>query len=259
MHNLFDVSGKVALVAGGSRGISLMRARGVVSNGVKVYTSSRSPEACAEAAEELSAIEGAGSCIALPADLSTVEGCSALAEQLAGLESQLDILVNNAGATWGASLEEFPEKGWDKVMDINLKGPFFLTQKLLPLLRASASYDAPARVINIASIDGYKNNPIETYSYAASKAGMVHLTRHMARNLVRENILVNAIAPGPFESKMMAHTLETRGDEIRNANPRRRIGRDEDMAATAIFLASPASDYIVGETIKVDGGIVNCS
>jgi NAD(P)-dependent dehydrogenase (short-subunit alcohol dehydrogenase family) len=254
MKNLFDVSGKVALVTGGSRGIGLMIARGFVENGVKVYVSSRSKEACDAVAKELSAI---GSCVSLPMDLSTVEGCSRLAEELAGLESQLDILVNNAGATWGAPFEEFPEKGWDKVMDINLKGPFFLTQKLLPLLRSSASYDDPARVINIASIDGFKNNPIETYSYAASKAGMVHLTRHMARNLVRENIVVNAIAPGPFESKMMAHTLETQGDQIRSHNPRRRIGRAEDMAATAIFLASRASDYIVGETIKVDGGIVN--
>lgn len=258
MKDLFSIEGKVALVTGGSRGIGLMIARGFVENGVKCYVSSRSKEACDEVAAELSGL-GAGSCISLPMDLSTVEGCEALADQLGGLESQLDVLVNNAGATWGAPLEEFPEKGWDKVMDINLKGPFFLTQKLLPLLRASASYDDPARVINIASIDGFKNNSIETYSYAASKAGMVHLTRHMARNLAAENILVNAIAPGPFESKMMAYTLDNFGEQIRSQNPRRRIGRAEDMAAAAIFLASRASDYIVGETIKVDGGIVNCS
>ena len=256
MKNLFDVSGKVALVTGGSRGIGLMIARGFVENGVKVYVSSRSREACEQVAAELSEV---GTCIALPMDLSTVEGCEALAEQLAGLESQLDILVNNAGATWGESINTFPEKGWDKVMDINLKGPFFLTQKLLPLLRASASDERPARVINIASIDGYKNNSIETYSYAASKAGMVMLTRHMARNLAGDNVLVNGIAPGPFESKMMAHTLDQHGDAIRASNPRRRIGRPEDMAAAAIFLASAASDYIVGETIKVDGGIVNCA
>lgn len=254
MKNLFDVSGKIALVTGGSRGIGLMIARGYVENGVKTYISSRKAEACREVEEELSKV---GECIALPMDLSTVEGATQLAAQLAEREDRLDILVNNAGASWGAPIDDFPEEGWDKVLDINLKGPFFLTQKMLPLLRAAATYDDPARVINIASIDGYKNNPIETYSYAASKAGMVHLTRHLARNLAKDNILVNAIAPGPFESKMMEWTLDQFGDQIRNSNPRKRIGRAEDMAGAAIFLASRASDYIVGETIKVDGGIVN--
>ena len=255
MKNLFDVKGKVALVTGGSRGIGLMITRGFVDNGVKCYVSSRKAEACDAVAAELSQI---GECVSLPMDLSTVEGCQALAEQIGEQESKVDILVNNAGASWGAPIDEFPEKGWDKVMDINLKGPFFLTQKLLGLLRAAASEESPARVINIASIDGYKNNSIETYSYAASKAGMMMLTRHMARNLAKDNILVNAIAPGPFESQMMEWTLENFGDQIRASNPRRRIGVAEDMAGAAIFLSSKASDYIVGETIKVDGGIVNC-
>ncbi|MEM1246577.1 MAG: SDR family oxidoreductase [Acidobacteriota bacterium] len=254
MKNLFDISGKTAVVTGGSRGIGLMIAQGFVENGVKTYISSRKADVCNAAAEELSKV---GQCISLPMDLSTVEGCEALAEKIGDREEKIDILVNNAGATWGAPIDDFPEKGWDKVMDINLKGPFFLTQRLLPLLRGAASYDDPARVINIASIDGYKNNAIETYSYAASKAGMVHLTRHMARNLAGDNILVNAIAPGPFESQMMAYTLSEHGDAIREGNPRKRIGRPEDMAGAAIFLASKASDYIVGETIKVDGGIVN--
>ena len=255
MKNLFDVSGKIALVTGGSRGIGLMIARGYVENGVKVYISSRKADVCEEVAEELSKV---GQCIALPKDLSSVEACEELAEELGDRESKLDILVNNAGATWGASIDEFPEKGWDKVVDLNLKGPFFLTQKLLPLLRAAANPEDPARVINIASIDGFHNNSIETYSYAASKAGLIHLTRHMARNLVGDDIIVNGIAPGPFESQMMAYTLDNFGDQIRERNPRRRIGTPEDMAGMAIFLASRASAYTVGETIKVDGGIVNC-
>ena len=196
---------------------------------------------------------------AIAADVTAEADCKRVVEAALDTYGRLDVLDNNVGVGSRGSVVDLEPSAWDKVMDINLKGPFFLTQKLLPLLRSSATYDNPARVINIASIDGFKNNPIETYSYAASKAGMVHLTRHMARNLVRENIVVNAIAPGPFESKMMAHTLETQGDQIRSHNPRRRIGRAEDMAATAIFLASRASDYIVGETIKVDGGIVNCS
>jgi len=255
MKNLFSVEGKVALVTGGSRGIGLMITRGFVENGVKTYISSRTADACNAAAAELSKL---GECIALPKDLSTVEGAAALAQELTEREDALHILVNNAGATWGASLDAFPEKGWDKVMNINLKGPFFLTQQVLPLLRAAATPEDPARVINIASIDGYHNNSIETYSYAASKAGMIHLTRHMARHLAKEDIIVNGIAPGPFESKMMEWTLDHFGEQIRQSNPRRRIGAPEDVAGTAIFLASRASAYIVGETIKVDGGIVNC-
>ena len=232
-----------------------MIARGYVENGVRTYISSRKTEVCDEVAAELSKT---GECIALPADLSTVEGCEGLAKQLGEREDTLDILVNNAGATWGATIDEFPEKGWDKVMDINLKGVFFLTQQLLGPLRKAGSAEDPARVINIASIDGYHNNSIETYSYAASKAGVIHLTRHLARNLVKDHIAVNGIAPGPFESQMMAYTLENFGDRIRESNPRGRIGVPEDMAGAAIFLASRASAYIVGETIKVDGGIVNC-
>lgn len=254
MNNLFDVSGKVALVTGGSRGIGLMIAEGFVKNGVRTYISSRKAEVCDQVAKDLSKH---GECISLPADLSTVEACAEIAEDLGKREKQLDILVNNAGATWGAPIDDFPEKGWDKVVDLNLKSPFFLTQQMLPLLRARGDAEDPARVINIASIDGLHNNSIETYSYAASKAGLIHLTRHMARNLVGDHIIVNTICPGPFESKMMEHTLDTHGDQIRASNPRKRIGTPEDVAGTAIFLSSRASAYTVGEFITVDGGIVN--
>ncbi len=254
MKNLFDVSGKVALVTGGSRGIGLMIAEGYVKNGVRTYISSRKGDVCDAVAKDLGQH---GECISLPADLSTVEACAEVAEELGRREQQLDILVNNAGATWGAPIDDFPEKGWDKVVDLNLKSPFFLTQQLLPLLRARGDAEDPARVINIASIDGLHNNSIETYSYAASKAGLIHLTRHMARNLVGDQIIVNSICPGPFESKMMEYTLDNFGEQIKASNPRKRIGTPEDMAGAAIFLASRASAYTVGEFITVDGGIVN--
>jgi len=250
--DLFSLKGRVALVTGGSRGIGKMIAAGFLAQGAKVYISSRKPGACDAAAAELS--EAGGECISLPQDVSTVEGCQALAKALTEREGRLDILVNNAGAAWGASFEEFPEHGWDKVMDLNLKSPFFLTQALHGALKAAASADQPAKVINIASIDGIRLSPMETYSYHASKSGLIYLTRRMAARLIADQICVNAIAPGAFASEMN-RTARDHGDAVAKMIPARRIGRDEDMAAAAIYLASRAGDYVVGETIAVDGGV----
>jgi NAD(P)-dependent dehydrogenase (short-subunit alcohol dehydrogenase family) len=246
------VTGKVALVTGGSRGIGAMIAEGYVSNGVKTYISSRDAAACQAIADRLSVF---GECIALPADLSNAKGINSLATEINDRETQLDILVNNAGATWGAPIDEFPENGWDKVMDLNVKSPFFLTQALLPLLEKSATADDPARVIMIGSVDGLNVNSMPTFSYGPSKAAIHHLARTLASHLATRNITVNAVAPGPFPSKMMAHTLENFGEQIRQGVPLGRIGRADDMAGAAIFLASRAASYITGVIIPVDGGI----
>ncbi len=251
MKNLFNIEGKVALVTGGSRGIGEMIATGYVENGAKVYITARKAQACNETAERLSKI---GTCISLPFDLGTMEGIEALAAELAKREEKLDILVNNAGAAWGEPIDQYSEKGWDKVVDINLKGPFFLTQKLLPLLRKAGSAQNPARIINTASINGIEPPALETYAYSSSKAGCIMLTRHLAKRLSKEHILVNAIAPGPFPSEMMKATLETLGDFIRAENPLGRIGTPEDAAGVAIFLASRASAYTTGAVIPCDGG-----
>ncbi len=256
MKNLFDVSGKVALVTGGSRGIGEMIAEGYVANGVRTYISARKAGPCDATAARLSE---QGECISIPADLSTMAGIQSLAAEIKSREKQLDILVNNAGATWGAPIEEFPESGWDKVMDINLKGPFFLTQALLPLLEVSASAADPARIINIGSIDGLNVNELPTFSYGPSKAALHHLTRTLASHLSARQIAVNAIAPGPFPSKMMEHTLDTMGERIRQGVPLKRVGEATDMAGAAIFLASKAGAYITGAVIPVDGGTVACS
>lgn len=253
MKNLFSLTGRTALVTGGSRGIGKMIARGFLEYGAKVYISARKAEACSATAAELSAATG-GTCIALPQDISTVAGCQALADALHRHESRLDILVNNAGAAWSADFDEFPEHGWDKVMNLNLKSPFFLTQILHNTLMAAASDERPAKVINIASIDGIRLNPLETYSYHASKSALIFLTKRMAARLVSDRIVVNAIAPGPFASEMN-RAARDRADEVAARTPMRRIGRDEDMAGTAIYLASSAGDYVVGDTIAVDGGI----
>ncbi|HEX3947272.1 MAG TPA: SDR family oxidoreductase, partial [Acidimicrobiales bacterium] len=228
-----------------------MIAAGFVAAGAAVYISSRKADICREVAEELSAV---GTCTALPADLSTEAGCRGLAEALAEREERLDILVNNAGATWGAPIETFDEAAWERVLALNVKGVFHLTRFLLPLLRAAGTTDQPARVINIGSVDGIHVPVLETYSYSASKAAVHQLTRHLAKRLAPE-ITVNAIAPGPFESKMMAATLEAFGDQIAAAAPLQRIGRPDDMAGTAIFLASRAGAYLTGAVIPVDGGI----
>jgi 2-deoxy-D-gluconate 3-dehydrogenase len=253
LTDLFSVRGKVALITGGSRGIGRMIAQAFVEDGATVYISSRKAEACEATAAELSA--GGGRCVALPQDVSTVPGCRALAEAFAAREDKLDVLVNNAGAAWGAELDGFPEAGWDKVVDLNMKSPFFLTQALLPALRAAASAERPAKVIMVASIDGQRPNPMETYSYQASKAGLIHLTRRLAARLVGEHVCVNAIAPGAFASEMNRDARD-HGDEVARRIPARRIGRDEDMQAAALYLASRAGDYVVGATLTVDGGIV---
>lgn len=251
MKNLFNISGKVALVTGGSRGIGEMIATGFVENGAKVYISARKAKACDELAERLSE---KGTCISLPFDLGTMEGVKGLAAEIAKREDKLDILVNNAGAAWGEPIDDYSESGWDKVFNINVKGPFFVTQKLLPLLRKAATYEDPARIINIASINGIEPPILETYAYSSSKAGVIMLTRHLAGRLAGENILVNAIAPGPFPSQMMAATLDAMGDAIKAANPRKRIGTPEDIAGVAIFLSSRASAYTTGAVIPCDGG-----
>ena len=251
--NLFRLDGRVALVTGGSRGIGRMIAEGFVAQGAKVYISSRKADACFAVAEELG-----DHCVALSQDISTVAGCKALAAQLAEHESRLDILVNNAGAAWGEPFEQFPEKGWDKVMDLNVKSPFFLTQALFDLLKAAASRERPAKVINITSIDGQRLNPWETYSYHASKSALIYLTKRMAARLIRDGINVTSIAPGAFASEMN-RAARDHGTEVAQAIPARRIGMDEDMAGAAIYLASRAGDYVVGDTITVDGGLVNAA
>lgn len=250
---LFRLDGRVALVTGGSRGIGKMIAAGFIAQGAKVYISSRKADACFATAEELGE-----NCIALPQDVSSVAGCKALAAQFAEHESKLDILVNNAGAAWGEPFEVFPEIGWDKVMDLNVKSPFFLTQSLFEPLKAAASRTRPAKVINITSIDGQRLNPWDTYSYHASKSALIYLTKRMAARLIRDSINVTSIAPGAFGSEMN-RAARDHGDAVAQAIPAKRIGADEDMAGAAIYLASRAGDYVVGDTITVDGGLVNAS
>lgn len=251
MKNLFNVEGKVVLITGGSRGIGEMIATGFVENGAKVYISARKAAPCNELAERLSE---KGFCVSLPCDLSTTEGVNWMAEELGRREEKLDVLINNAGAAWGEPIDDYSEKGWDKVFNINLKGPFFLVQKLLPMLRKAASEGAPARIVNTASVNGIEPPALETYAYSSSKAGMIMLTRHLAKRLAPEHILVNCIAPGPFPSQMMKETLETMGDAIRASNPLGRIGEPEDIAGVAIFLSSRASGYTTGACIPCDGG-----
>ena len=265
MKNLFSIEGKVALVTGGSRGIGEMIAAGFLANGAKVYISSRKADVCDATAARLMETWG-GECISVPGDLSDLAGIEAVATEIASRERQLDILVNNAGATWGAPLGEFPENGWDKVMDTNVKGIFFLTQALLPQLKTGASHEDPARVINIGSVDGIKTPAFDNFSYGASKAAVHHLTRQMAAHLVKDNIIVNAIAPGPFPSWMLSAGVGFGGevdgqdwDRVGRGNPRGRVGTAEDIAGLAIFLSSRAGAYTVGETITCDGGSVAAS
>jgi NAD(P)-dependent dehydrogenase (short-subunit alcohol dehydrogenase family) len=250
MTDLFSLAGRTALITGGSRGIGRMIAEGFLRQGARVCISARKAEDCDAAAAEMSAL---GPCVSLPADVSTLDGIAALVRAYGERERRLDILVNNAGAAWGAPFDEFPESGWDKVVDLNMKAPFFLTQALHGLLRAGAAEGRLAKVINIASIDGQTVNPLDNYSYAASKAGLIHLTRRMALQLVGEGIVVNALCPGAFASRMN-RAARDEADKVAARIPARRVGEPEDMAGAAIYLASRAGDYVVGTTLTVDGG-----
>ena len=252
VKDLFSIAGKVALVTGGTRGIGKMIARGYVEAGAKVYISSRKKEVCDEVAAELSAH---GACLPLPADLSTEAEANRVGKELAEREPALHILVNNAGANWGAPLAEYPDAAWDKVLGTNVKAVFHLTRACLPLLEKGVRPGDPARVINIGSIDGLKVPLLDTYAYSASKAAVHHLTRVLASQLAARGITVNAVAPGPFESKMMAETLKRFKDAIVASCPLGRIGEPEDMASIAIYLASRAGAYVTGTVIPVDGGI----
>jgi len=252
--NLFGLDGRVALITGGSRGIGRMIVEGFLAAGCgRIYITARKADDLKRTADGLG-----DRVVALPGDLSTMAGIEALAAEIGAREDRLDILVNNAGAAWGADFEAFPESGWDKVMDLNLKAPFFLTQRLHGLLKAAAGGARPAKVINIASVDGLRVNPWETYSYQASKAGLVHLTRRMAARLIADRIVVSAIAPGAFPSSMNKAARDA-ADMVAKAIPARRVGEPEDIAGAAIFLASWAGDYVVGSTLPVDGGIVDAN
>jgi NAD(P)-dependent dehydrogenase (short-subunit alcohol dehydrogenase family) len=256
-QNLFDISGKVALITGGSRGIGLMIARAYVAAGARVYISSRNAASCERAAAELSEL---GQCIALPADLSKLAEVERVATALSTRESALHVLVNNAGTAWGASIDAFPEKGWDKVMDLNLKSPFFLLQKLLPLLETAGRADDPARVINLGSVDGLHTPLFENFSYAAAKAAIHHLTRMLASHLAHRHITVNAIAPGYFDTDMTQPMVDSMGlDALMSIVPLKRMGADDDIAGVAVFLAARASAYMTGTTLPVDGGIIGGS
>ncbi|MFK8041240.1 SDR family oxidoreductase [Congregibacter sp.] len=250
MKSLFNLAGKVAVVTGGSRGIGAMIAQGLVENGVRTYITARRAEELQATADELSKL---GECIAIPSNLADVEGLQGFANELKSREPKIDILVNNAGASWGASLDEFPENGWDKIMDLNVKSLFFLTQALLEPLRAAASQEDPSRVINIGSINGLSYAALQNYSYSASKAAVHHLTRQLAVDLAPDNVNVNAIAPGFFPSKMTAHLLDHEA-EMAKAIPRRRLGTPEDAAGSAIYLCSRASAFVTGHVLVLDGG-----
>ena len=253
MKDLFSLEGRTAIVTGGSRGIGKMIAQGYVEMGAKVYITARKAEACDETAAELSKI---GQCISIPENLSTVAGCQEFAKKFHAQEDAVDILVNNAGAAWAAPFAEFPEAGWDKVMDLNVKSLFFLTQALHDGLKKNASIDKLSKVINIASIDGVDVNSMETYSYQASKAAVIHLTRRMALRLIEDNIAVSAIAPGAFASEMNKMAKD-QADMVASIVPSKRVGRGSDMAGTAVFLASRAGDYVIGDTLAVDGGMAH--
>ena len=253
LDNLFSVAGKNVVVTGGSRGIGYMIAEGFVRAGARVIITARKAEACNEAAQQLSRH---GECGSVPADLSTVDGRRAFGiEVTERFDGQLHVLVNNAGATWGAPIDEFPEEGWDKVFDVNVKAVFDLTRRLLPALREGVRDGDPSRIVNISSIDGLRVPAMESYPYSASKAAVNMLTRHLATRLAGERITVNAIAPGPFPSKMMAFLLEEHSEEVAAGVPLGRIGEPEDVAGAALFLASRAGAYVTGTVLPVDGGI----
>ncbi len=252
-EQLFGVRGKVALVTGGTRGIGLMIAEGLVRAGARVYVSSRKLDACAETERTLSAY---GECIAIPGDINSLDGCRQLADAVAAREERLHLLVNNAGLTWSAPIDEFPEKAWDRVVDLDMKSPFFLSQQLLPLLRAAASPEQRSVIVNISSVNGIRPSGLQNYSYAAAKAGLAQLSAQMARDLMDDHINVNVIAPGPFKSKMTAplYATDELEAEARSRFPMKRWGRMEDVAGLTIMLASPAGSYLTGIEIPCDGG-----
>ncbi len=254
LNDIFSLEGRIAVVTGGSRGIGRMIVEGFLAAGCeRVYITARKREqvhgTCDELGEKV---------IGVPGDLSGIKGIEDFVQEFSAREHRLDILVNNAGTAWGDEFEDFPEAGWDKVFDLNVKSLFFLTQKLHPLLRAAASAERPAKVINIASIDGMKLNPWETYSYQASKAAVIHLTRRMAARLVRDDIVVSGIGPGAFPSEMNKAARDNQS-VVGQGIPARRVGGTMDMAGGAIYLASRAGDYVVGTTIPIDGGVVNAN
>jgi NAD(P)-dependent dehydrogenase (short-subunit alcohol dehydrogenase family) len=252
LEEMFGLRGRVALVTGGSRGIGRMIVEGFLAAGCeRIYITARKGNeieaTCAELGDRVIGIQG---------DISTIEGIDALVADLSARETKLDILVNNAGVAWGADYLEFPEAGWDRVMELNVKTPFFLTQKLHGLLTAAASAERPAKVIMITSVDGQRINPWETYSYQASKAALIHLTRRMAARLVKEHVYVTILAPGAFPSSMN-RAARDHGAESAAGIPAGRVGDKWDMGGTAVYLASRAGDYTIGETVTTDGGIVN--
>ncbi len=256
-RGLFDIAGKVAFISGGSRGIGFMMASAYVEAGARVYISARKAEQCGAAAASLAA---RGECIALPADLSRMDEIERVAAELTARETALHVLINNAGTQWGASVDAFPEKGWDKVLDLNLKSPFFLLQKLLPLLTAAAETDDPARVINVSSADGMHTPIFDNFSYAASKAGLNHVSRMLAAHLAARHITVNVIAPGPFHTEMLAPMVDLMGaDTLLENVPLKRMGGADDAAGVAIFLAARASAYITGAVLPLDGGLIGAS
>ena len=251
MSDLFSVAGKIALVTGGTSGIGHMIAHALVAHGAKTYIVGRDPKTCAA---EAAALSQHGTCIALPGDLATLEGVKAVVADLVAREGALNILVNNAGAMYDAPLDDFTEEGWDSIVDLSLKSVFFLTQKLLPLLRNTATVSEPASVINIGSVGGLRVGPKENYSYQAAKAGLHHMTGSLAKRLGPENITVNAIAPGFFPSRL-TQISEAAMPTILAAVPRRRIGEADDLAGAVIYLASRASAFVTGAVIPVAGGM----
>lgn len=250
---LFSVAGKVALVTGGTSGIGAMIARGLARRGVKTYIASRDRERSEAAAAEMAEF---GTCIGLAADLGSAEGPAALAAQLAERETRLDILVNNAGAAAGGPIESASADEWDLVMDVNLRSAFFLTKEVLPLLKAAATPESPARIINLGSIGGLHVPNWEAHSYGASKAALHHLTRSLCKRLGRDGITVNAIAPGPFPSRLTDTGSDAVKKSVQTYIPLGRPGEAEDVEGLVVFLASRAGAYVNGATIPLDGGYI---
>jgi NAD(P)-dependent dehydrogenase (short-subunit alcohol dehydrogenase family) len=262
ISSLFNVKDKVILVTGGAKGLGLMISTAFVQNGARVYISSRDAAACASTATSLTAL-GPGTAIALPADLSSASECARLASELSSREQHLHVLVNNSGATWGESYDSFPDSAWSKLLTLNLQRVFTLTQALTPLLEAAGAASKqedgvvtdPGRVVHIGSIDGIRVPLLPTFAYSASKAGLHHLSRHLAVELGPKGITSNTLACGPFATKMMAATLKNFGEEIKGANPLGRIGMPQDAAGACLFLASKASAFVNGATLTLDGGV----